>query len=118
MRIITVSVAALACILFTSAAEVHADIEGDACAICTCQNEAVICVEAFTETAEEQGPCAGPCSENGGFQSIQVVQNACSDLPTCDHAYAPAASPLWLAGGALGLLLFGGVTLRRVRSRS
>ncbi len=88
----------------------------DSCAICTCQNEAVICLGRFGET-EEQGPCAGPCSLNGGFQSIQIVESPCEDLPTCDHAYAPAASPLWLSGGAVALLLLGGATVRRVHSR-
>jgi hypothetical protein len=103
--------------LLLGAAEVRAGVE-PRCAICTCQNEAVICIQAETEVVEEQGPCAGPCSQNDGFQSIKIVESACEDLPTCDHAYAPAASPLWLSGGAFALLLGGGAAVRRLRSRN
>lgn len=91
-----------------------------ACAICTCQNEAVLCVgtSPTMEELEEQGPCGGICSTvDSSFQSLTIVDAPCEDLPTCDHAYAPAASPLWLGGGAFALLLLSSVTLRRARLR-
>jgi hypothetical protein len=116
MRVATASLLGLA--LLFAVAEVRAGMKEDTrCVICTCQNEAVICLQGFGEEIGEQGPCAGPCSQNEGFQSIKIVESACEDLPTCDHAYAPAASPLWLTGGAVALLLIGGATVRRMSAR-
>jgi hypothetical protein len=91
-----------------------------ACDVCTCADGAVVClvVETHDEALEEQGVCGGACSSIGStFESRQHVEESCSDLPACDHAAAPAASPLWLSAGALALVGIGGNGVRRARRR-
>jgi MYXO-CTERM domain-containing protein len=90
------------------------------CDVCTCQDGAVICigVENHGEVLEEQGVCGGACSSIGSsFESRDHFELSCSDLPICDHAEAPAASPLWLSAGALALVGIGGLGVRRARRR-
>ena len=90
------------------------------CVICTCENNAVICLDGGPgEIIEEQGICAGPCADvDSTFESREIVETACGDLPTCAHAETPTASPLWLSAGMIGLLFFGAATLRRVAGRA
>jgi hypothetical protein len=90
-----------------------------ACNVCTCADGAIICLPSGPgESVEEQTPC-GICTTIGSqFGSRDFVETACEDLPACDHAETPAASPLWLTGGALAMLLIGGTTVRRVRARA
>lgn len=89
------------------------------CGICTCADGAVLCLDTFMEVVEEQGPCGPACSEIGSsFESLEIVETSCENLPVCDRALAPAASPLWLAGGTLAMLFLGGAAVRRIRSRT
>src|SRR5262245_29975809 len=90
-----------------------------ACNVCTCTDGAIICIPTGDmENAETEFPC-GICVNIGSqFESREFVETACEDLPACDHAETPAASPLWLALGALALVGIGGTTLRRVRTRT
>jgi hypothetical protein len=114
MRDILFSIAALAAVALI-APPVQAAVSG--CVVCTCADGAVLCLDSFTETQAEQGPCAGPCDSIGSsFGSIDVTETACEDLPACDRAQTPVASPLWLGGATVALMLFGGLSLRRLRS--
>jgi MYXO-CTERM domain-containing protein len=91
-----------------------------ACDVCTCADGAVICinVENHGDVLEEQGVCGGACSSIGSsFESREHVEVSCTDLPACDHAEAPAASPLWLSAGALALVGIGGIGVRRAQRR-
>jgi hypothetical protein len=91
-----------------------------ACIVCSCQDGAEICLNTTTmEELEEQGPCGAPCASIGSsFASIELIDTPCEDLPVCDHAEAPAASPLWLSAGALSLAMLGGLGIRRMRPRT
>jgi len=113
----------LACSVLLASATAHA-VDGAHCAVCTCQNgglnDTIVCVaQGGGEEIEDQGPCASACSSVGqSYKSIKVVETACEDLPACDHAETPAASPLWLAGGAFALLVLGAAAVRRMRLRT
>jgi hypothetical protein len=91
----------------------------NACRICTCQNERIICLDTSIamDVLEEEGVCGSPCASSGGFQSQELVDTPCEDLPQCDFAQTPTASPLWLSASALALVLVGGASMRRLRSR-
>jgi len=92
-----------------------------ACLLCTCQDGAVLCLDSTDgdEVIDELGPCGPACSEiNSSYKSSELVETPCEDLPTCDHAETPAASPLAMSVAALGLVAFGALLLRRNRERS
>jgi len=91
------------------------------CIICTCENGAVLCLDGpdGSEVVEEQGLCGPACSEiNSSYKSNELVETSCEDLPTCDHADTPAASPLAMSIAGLGLVGFGTLLLRRNRVKS
>lgn len=91
------------------------------CGICTCADGAVLCLDTTMggEVVEEQGPCGPACSNIGSsFESLVIIETQCEDLPVCDHAEAPASSPMWLASAALAMFLLGGAAARRLRSRA
>jgi hypothetical protein len=91
----------------------------NACFLCVCANDEFACGEAFTDVIDEQGVCSSLCSMIGssGTSGPQLIEASCSDLPQCGSVGAPAAGTLWLSAGVVGLLSFGGWTIRRARSR-
>jgi hypothetical protein len=91
----------------------------DGCNVCLCANDEVACGDFFEEVVAEQGLCSGLCSGIGssGTSSPTRVDAACSELPVCGHVGVPAASPLWLSMGVVGLLGLGGWRLKRTHSR-
>jgi MYXO-CTERM domain-containing protein len=91
------------------------------CIVCSCQDGAEICLPTALnmEVLEDQGVCGSPCASIGSsFAAIELLEVPCEDLPVCDHAEAPAASPLWLGAGALTLAMLGGLGIRRTRRRT
>jgi hypothetical protein len=90
-----------------------------ACNVCACASGEFACGDAFTEDLEEQGLCASLCAAIGssGTSGPQFIDTPCSELPQCGNVGAPAAGPLWLSIGVVGLLGFGGWTIKRARSR-
>jgi len=89
------------------------------CDICTCQSGTIVCVErVIAEVLEEQVVCSNACATVGSTHgSRETVSGPCADVPECGHRAAPAANPLWLGVAAAGLLVFGGLALRRGRRR-
>lgn len=114
----TLTGAALIAVLAGTAYALDADLE---CNICTCQSGEIVCVQtAEMEVLEEQQViCGNACATIGSTHgSRETVPGPCAEVPECRPVGAPAANPLWLAAAAAGLLIFGGLALRRSRRRS
>lgn len=89
------------------------------CEVCTCEDGTVVCLDAEADTVDELGVCGAVCSNAGSsFESRTLSPFECEDLPACDHAQTPAASPLWLSVGTLALVFLGGATMRRTRAQA
>lgn len=87
------------------------------CDVCTCTSGDIVCldVEGGGEVVEEQVICGIACQNIGSTHgSRERFEGACAELPQCNGLSAPAANAYWMTAAALGLLLFGVVTVRRM----
>jgi hypothetical protein len=108
-----------ALVIFAGSSVCAADAELDACNVCICTSGEVVCLDTIDEVLEGQAICNVACAEIGSSHgSREFIDAPCDELPQCGNVGAPAAGPLWLSLGALGLLGLGGWTLKRARRRT
>jgi len=121
MRVLLVGLALSALVaIFSTPATGEISSVAEECDLCICANDEIVCLPAFpAEAGEEQTVCGIACSNIGSsYSSRQRVDAACSEIAQCNGLSAPAASGIWLAMGAFGLLVFGTLMLRRIGARS